>query len=139
MRIGILASLLLAASCGPDENAPILTSLRCVDQRHCQDPLNPFLLHLQVNFSDADGDFGNPASTINVRLDDTLQETKPAAQWFAAAGLDTRATSGTLKFDLEVRFQNIEDGQRFVVAVDAKDAAGHESNQPELLMELRLE
>lgn len=139
MKGALASAALLVAACGPDENAPILTRLRCADPHRCQSIANPFLLELMVDFSDPDGDFGAVGGMIDLLVDDKVQATRPAADYFASTGVDPRSIQGSLRFDLEVSFRSIQDGTQFVVAVAAKDARGHESNQPTLTMELNIE
>lgn len=128
----------LAAACGPDENAPILTHLRCANADRCQSPQNPFLLELAVDFSDPDGDFATGNGIVRVLVDDKVRQVSSASQWFTFSGLEPAATRGTLRFDLEVELSTVEDGQLFVIGVDATDAQGHESNRPTLSMEVSL-
>lgn len=134
-----MAALLALAACGPHEMAPILTGLRCADPQHCQETTNPFLLRLEVDFDDPDGDFAMGTGAINLTIDGVNQDTRPAEDYFERSSLERQARTGTLRFDLEVEFKGVEDGLEFVVGVDGVDAQGHQSNNPTLTLEMRLE
>lgn len=116
----------------------MLTELHCADDHACQSAEDPFLLDLQVDFADEDGDLA--AGTYSVYVDGLLTDgPHPLLGHFEEAGLSPYATEGSLFLPAGIQISGISSGMRFVVAIEVTDHAGNESNRPGMRFQLNLQ
>ncbi|MDF1563441.1 MAG: hypothetical protein P1V51_10365 [Deltaproteobacteria bacterium] len=137
-RILPIGLLLAAGACGPGPHAPALDELRCRNgDAACQSSSDPFLLELEVDLVDPDGDLMGGA--LQRFLDgQLLGDREPLDALLRAGGMTAGTTEGTLPVDLGLELSELRDGMRIEVAVQIEDAAGHASNRPALVLELTL-
>ena len=127
-------AILLAASaaCG---GGPKLTNLRC-RETPCQDPEDPFLLHLAVDFDDPSGTLS--AGALELYTNGALEEAVSLSDLFTAQNIDASATQGTLQVDEEVSLTTLTAGEMFTAGLQARNGGGEESNTPTLSLTLTL-
>jgi hypothetical protein len=122
----------MLASCG---GGPKLSNLRC-RQVPCQDPEDPFMLRLQVDFDDPSGTLGSGA--LELLVDGDVQEAVSLSDLFSAQGIAATATQGTLQVDEELQLETVSAGEQLSAGLRAKNGDGEESNAPELDLVLSL-
>jgi hypothetical protein len=124
-----------AAGCG-DGVTPSLSNFRFVGQ--AED--SPLVLLLAVDFSDGDGDLG--AGSLETFIDDrpTSAGALPLTALFLESDVPLDATSGTLRFVLELAFADdaAEDGASFALGCRATDAAQRSSSTQTVKLTLDL-
>ena len=126
------ALLLLCAACG---GGPRLTNLRCRESP-CQDPEDPFMLRLAVDFSDPSGTMG--AGALELLLNGNLVEGVSLADLFNAQSIALNATEGTLQVDEALSLSSVHSGETFSAGLRARNGQAQESNAPELDFTLSL-
>lgn len=105
LALSVLCTTLMA--CGP---AASVTDLRC--QERCQDVEDPFLLLLEADLDDPDGELDGGKLVVSV--DDKEQVA------LELDGLRDGTNATLLRFSLPLRFRALHDGQTFTVGVRAR-------------------
>lgn len=118
----ILALSCALVACGSSAS---IGGLRC--QKPCQDNADPFLLLLEADFEDPDGEFNG--GVLLVRIDN---------QPLAPQNLDPLVNpTGVLRFGVPLPFESYTEGQRFTVHVQASHN-GHQTSSTKLPFTIHL-
>ncbi|MBN2359281.1 MAG: hypothetical protein JXR83_07490 [Deltaproteobacteria bacterium] len=131
--------LALVAACGPPPaaGAPWLTDL----QYQGQAPKNPLVLLFGFKFEDSEGDIGGGLLRPLVNGRETGDEPLAMMDVMLASGVDLQATSGALRFELEVDMDldpatRPKAGSTFDIGIEVVDAAGQVSNHPSVTLKI---